>query len=120
MVLSHELHEANGQAWSGVNTTADVSTYLKIFFPSITDNVIEEVLQLYPESDYSSPGLRFSDMKQSFDLTAHNLAVTHALNNKTWNAVVALGSASHGADQSYYCSCIPCLPIGDWLTFEHS
>jgi len=103
MVLSHGLHEANGQAYSGVDTTADVSTYLKIFFPAITDDAIKRILELYPESDYSSPVLRFSDMKQSFDLTAHNLAITQALNNKTWNAAVALGSAGHGADQSYYC-----------------
>lgn len=41
-------------------------------------------------------------MKQSFDLTAHNLAATHAMKNNTWNAQVALGSATHGTDQSYY------------------
>jgi hypothetical protein len=118
MVLSHGLHEANGQAYSGVNTTADVSTYLKTFFPAITEDAIERALELYPESEYSSPGLRFSDMKQSFDLTAHNLAVTQALNNKTWNAVVALGSATHGADQSYYCPCPIYNDIShSWLTF---
>jgi hypothetical protein len=102
-VITHEQHEANSQAWQGVNTTQDVSTYLRIFFPDITDDVVNEILALYPESDYSSPGLRFSDMKQSFDLTAHNLAVTQALDNKTWNAMVALDPATHGTDQSYYC-----------------
>ncbi|KAG9239568.1 Alpha/Beta hydrolase protein [Amylocarpus encephaloides] len=86
--------EANGQAYSGADTTADVSTYLKIFFPSITDNVVDEVLTLYPEDDYASPGLRFADMKQSFDLTAHNLALTQALGNETWNAMVALDAAT--------------------------
>lgn len=101
-MITHEQHEANSAAWEGVNTTDDVSTYLKIFFPSITQNVIDTALELYPEDDYSSPGLRFSDMKQSFDLTAHNLALTQALNNKTWNAMVALDSATHGTDQSYY------------------
>ena len=101
-VITHELHEANSAAWSGVNTTEDVSTYLRIFFPAITDDVVDEILALYPESDYTSPGLRFSDMKQSFDLTAHNLALTQALNNQTWNAMVALGKATHGTDQSYY------------------
>lgn len=101
-VITHEQHEANSQAWSGVNTTADVSTYLRIFFPAITDDVIEELLELYPESDYTSPGLRFSDMKQSLDLTAHNLALTQALDNNTWNAMVALDQATHGTDQSYY------------------
>jgi carboxylesterase type B len=107
MVISHEQHEANSQAYSGVNTTADVSTYLKIFFPAITDDVVEEALALYPEDDYTSPGLRFSDMKQSFDLTAHNLAATNAMNNKTWNAMVALDQATHGTDQSYYCTFSP-------------
>lgn len=109
LVISHEQHEANNQAYSGVNTTEDVATYLRIFFPAITDDVVQEILELYPESDYSSPGLRFADMKQSFDLTAHNLAVTHALNNQTWNAMVALDSASHGTDQSYYCKASPVL-----------
>jgi hypothetical protein len=103
LCITHELHEANGQAWSGVNSSADIPTYLRIFFPSITDAVINETLALYPESDYTSAGLRFSDMKQHFDLTAHNLAVTHALKNQTWNALVNISTASHGTDQSYYC-----------------
>ncbi|KAI9985689.1 hypothetical protein PInf_005088 [Phytophthora infestans] len=101
-VISHEQHEANSQAYSGIDTQEDVSTYLRIFFPAITDDVIEELLELYPENDYESAGLRFADMKQSFDLTGKNLALTHALNNQTWNAEVALGSATHGTDQSYY------------------
>ncbi|KAG2502707.1 hypothetical protein JM18_009813, partial [Phytophthora kernoviae] len=101
-VISHEQHEANSQAYDGVDTQADVSTYLRIFFPAITDDVIEELLELYPEEDYESAGLRFADMKQSFDLTGKNLALTHALNNQTWNAEVALSTATHGTDQSYY------------------
>ncbi|GMF23037.1 unnamed protein product [Phytophthora lilii] len=101
-VISHEQHEANSQAYDGVDSQEDVSTYLRIFFPAITDDVIEELLELYPEDDYDSAGLRFADMKQSFDLTGKNLALTHALNNQTWNAEVALSSATHGTDQSYY------------------
>ncbi|KAF2706201.1 esterase [Pleomassaria siparia CBS 279.74] len=101
MVVSHELHEMNGMAYAGVNTTEDVATYLRIFFPSITDDVVEEALALYPGADYTSPGLRFADMKQSFDLTAHNLAATNAMGNNTWNARVDLGAATHGTDQSY-------------------
>jgi hypothetical protein len=42
-------------------------------------------------------------MKQHLDLTAHNLALTNAMDNQTWNAMVALDSATHGTDQSYYC-----------------
>ncbi|KAI3554927.1 esterase [Colletotrichum abscissum] len=102
VVITHEQHEANGQAYDGVNTTEDVAAYLRIFFPAINDAVVDEILSLYPEDDYTSPGLRFSDMKQHFDLTAHNLALTHAMNNQTWNAMVALDQATHGTDQSYY------------------
>lgn len=102
VVISHEQHEANGQAYDGVNTSADVATYLRIFFPAIADDVVDELLELYPESDYTSPGLRFSDMKQSFDLTCKNLALTQYLKNNTWNAMVALDQATHGTDQSYY------------------
>ncbi|KAL4165434.1 hypothetical protein KRP22_014145 [Phytophthora ramorum] len=101
-VISHEQHEANSQAYSGVDSQEDVSTYLRIFFPAITDDVVEELLELYPEGDYESAGLRFADMKQSFDLTGKNLALTHALKNQTWNAEVALGEATHGVDQNYY------------------
>ncbi|KAL4087852.1 hypothetical protein PRIC1_012283 [Phytophthora ramorum] len=101
-VISHEQHEANSQAYSGVDSQEDVSTYLRIFFPAITDDVVEELLELYPEDDYESAGLRFADMKQSFDLTGKNLALTHALKNQTWNAEVALGEATHGVDQNYY------------------
>ncbi|KFZ12349.1 hypothetical protein V502_07122 [Pseudogymnoascus sp. VKM F-4520 (FW-2644)] len=102
MVITHEQHEANSQSYSGVDTTDDVAAYLRVFFPAITDDVVQKILDFYPESDYTSPGLRFADMKQSFDLTAHNLAATHAMNNQTWNAMVALDSATHGTDQSYY------------------
>ncbi|KAL3672198.1 hypothetical protein V7S43_002860 [Phytophthora oleae] len=101
-VISHEQHEANSQAYSGVDDADDIPTELRIFFPSITDDVIDELLELYPEDDYTSAGLRFADMKQSLDLTAKNLALTNALQNATWNAECALGSATHGADQSYY------------------
>ncbi|WQF78765.1 Putative carboxylesterase, type B, carboxylesterase type B, alpha/Beta hydrolase [Colletotrichum destructivum] len=102
VVATHEQHEANGQAYTGVNTTEDVAAYLRIFFPAIEDSVVDEILALYHEDDYTSPGLRFSDMKQHFDLTAHNLALTHAMDNQTWNGMVALDSATHGTDQSYY------------------
>ncbi|PVH78515.1 esterase [Cadophora sp. DSE1049] len=102
MVITHEQHEANSQSYSGVDTTDDVAAYLRIFFPAIEDSVVQKILDFYPESDYTSPGLRFADMKQHFDLTAHNLAATHAMNNQTWNALCALGSATHGTDQSYY------------------
>ncbi|GKT43534.1 lipase 1 [Colletotrichum spaethianum] len=102
VVATHEQHEANSQAYTGVNTTEDVATYLRIFFPAIDDSIVDEILALYPADDYTSPGLRFADMKQHFDLTAHNLALTHALNNQTWNGLVALDSATHGTDQSYY------------------
>jgi carboxylesterase type B len=101
-VISHEQHEANSQAYDGVDSEEDIPTYLRIFFPAITDDVIEELMELYPEDDYTSAGLRFADMKQSFDLTGKNLALTHALNNQTWNAEVALSPATHGTDQSYY------------------
>ncbi|RDW89217.1 putative carboxylesterase family protein [Coleophoma cylindrospora] len=102
VVISHEQHEANSQAYSGVDTTDDVTTYLKIFFPAITDDVIEQTLAAFPEDDYTSPGLRFADMKQSFDLTGKNFALTNAMKNQTWNAMVALDTATHGTDQSYY------------------
>lgn len=102
VVISHELHEANSQAYSGVDTEDDVATELRVFFPAIEDSVVDQILAYYPEEDYTSAGLRFADMKQHLDLTAHNLALTHALNNQTWNAMVALGQATHGTDQSYY------------------
>lgn len=101
-VLTHEQHEANSQAYSGVDSQSDVAKYLRIFFPSITDDVVDEVLELYPESDYTSAGLRFADMKQALDLTCKQHAVTNALSNQTWNALVALDEATHGTDQSYY------------------
>ncbi|KKY16092.1 putative carboxylesterase family protein [Phaeomoniella chlamydospora] len=101
-VITHEQHEANSQSYSGVNSTSDIPTELRIFFPAITDDVIERLMELYPESDYTSAGLRFADMKQSLDLTAKNYALTEALENNTWNAMVALDEATHGTDQSYY------------------
>ncbi|KAF7899671.1 hypothetical protein EAF00_004007 [Botryotinia globosa] len=94
LVITHELPEKNSDVTSGIDSTAD--------FPGITDTVINQILALYPESDYASPGLRFSDIEQSFELTSHNLALTNGLHNQTWNAMVALGEATHGTDQDYY------------------
>ncbi|GMF24661.1 unnamed protein product [Phytophthora lilii] len=78
---------------SGVDTQEDVSTYLRIFFPGISDDAVENLLGLYPEADYDSAGLRFADMKQSFDLTAKDIRGM---------LKVALGAATHGVDQNYY------------------
>ncbi|ORY88551.1 Alpha/Beta hydrolase protein [Leucosporidium creatinivorum] len=108
MVISHEQHEANSSPWSGVDSAADIPTTLRTFFPSITDDVIDELLALYPEDDFTSAGLRFSSMKQDLDLTAHNFALTEALGNNTWGAEVKLSPATHGTDQSYY-SRSPCV-----------
>ncbi|KAG3080743.1 hypothetical protein PI124_g14672 [Phytophthora idaei] len=91
------------------NTTVDSYTYqmqpawtASSSRTRISDDAVETLLELYPEENYESAGLRFADMKQSFDLTDKNIALTHALNNQTWNAEVALGDATHGADQNYY------------------
>lgn len=89
VVLTHELDEVNWQASDGVGTDTDVVECIRIFFAGIADDAVGTLLEQYPPEDYSSVGLRFSDMKQSFDLTAKDI-------------VVALGEASHGTDQNYY------------------
>lgn len=102
IVVTHELHEINAAAVSGVSTEDDIRKYLRIFLPAITDAMIDEVLDLYPAENYASSGLRFADIEQSFEHTSKDYAITQAFNNQTWNAVVALNSASHGVDQNYY------------------
>ncbi|KAK6197234.1 aconitate hydratase [Pestalotiopsis sp. IQ-011] len=102
VVATHELHEADSQAYSGVGTDDDVEAELRAFFPGVQDPVVDQLLEDYPADDYESPGLRFADMKQHFDPTAHNFALTNAMKNQTWNDLVALDSATHGTDQSYY------------------
>lgn len=85
-----------------MNSSSDIPPNLRIYFPSITNDVIDEILLLYPSTDYASESLRFADILQSLELTAHNLALTAALKNQTWNAMVALDNATHGTDQNYY------------------
>ncbi|KAB8300403.1 hypothetical protein EYC80_000581 [Monilinia laxa] len=102
LVITHELHERNTKIPNGVNISSDIPPNLRIYFPSITNDVIDEILLLYPSADYASESLRFADILQSLDLTAHNLALTAALKNQTWNAMAALGNATHGTDQNYY------------------
>ncbi|KAJ5720187.1 esterase [Penicillium malachiteum] len=102
VVISHERHEENSQNTTGVNTEADIVAELRMYFPAITNDVITEILKLYPASHYESAGLRLSDIRQSFDLTGKDLALTQALHNQTWNAMVNLGDATHGTDQYYY------------------
>ncbi|CCD43964.1 hypothetical protein ACHAQE_004747 [Botrytis cinerea] len=102
LVITHELHEINNKLPTGVNTSSDIAPHLRLYFPSIKDDIVNEVQNLYPSTDYTSEGLRFADMDQDFELVAHNYALTEALNNQTWNAMVALGVATHGMDQNYY------------------
>lgn len=48
LVITHEEHENNGSPTSGVNTTADVEAELRAFFPAITDDVVEEIMEIFP------------------------------------------------------------------------
>jgi hypothetical protein len=41
VVISHKHHEANGQAYSGVDTQDDVATELRVFFPAIANTVVD-------------------------------------------------------------------------------
>ncbi|QSZ35471.1 hypothetical protein DSL72_008341 [Monilinia vaccinii-corymbosi] len=102
LVITHELHERNNRLPSGINSSSDIPPYLRLYFPSITNDVIDEILRLYPSTDYASESHRLADILQSLDLTAHNFALTEALKNQTWNAMVALDNATHGTDQNYY------------------
>ncbi|KAG6606502.1 Para-nitrobenzyl esterase [Phytophthora cinnamomi] len=101
-VLTHEQHEYNTVAYTGVESEEDIVTTLRVLFPAITDDVIEELLELYPAADYASAGLRFNDMQQSAQVTSKNLGLTYALGNQTWNGEVGISPAKHGTDQSYY------------------
>ena len=102
LVITHEQHEANSVPYAGVTTESDVINQLHIFFPGISDDVVQQFLTLYPASDYASQGLRFADMYQSLHHTSHDLALTHALKNQTWNAYIQIPPAKHGSDQPYY------------------
>ncbi|OJJ98574.1 hypothetical protein ASPACDRAFT_31262 [Aspergillus aculeatus ATCC 16872] len=102
LVISHERHEENSQNSSTVTSEADIAAELQMYFPSITDDVIEEILKLYPAHRYPAAGYRLADIRQGFDMTGKNLALTQALHNETWNAIVNLGDATHGTDQYYY------------------
>ncbi|KAG2789834.1 hypothetical protein JG687_00018584 [Phytophthora cactorum] len=44
---------------------------------------------MYPAEDYESAGLRFNDIRQSYEVTAKNYGLSNALNNETWNAEIA-------------------------------
>jgi len=103
VVVTHERSEANGTLQAGINTDADVVRYLRIYYPAMTDDVVNGMLVRFPASAYSSPALRFADMRNTFAYTAHDIALTNALNNNTWNALTTLDAAVHGSDQAYYC-----------------
>ncbi|KAE8908634.1 hypothetical protein PF005_g11905 [Phytophthora fragariae] len=92
----------NTVAYDGVETEEDVSAALRVFLPGITDDAIEDALELYPAENYASAGLRFSDIRQSYEITAKKYALTRALNNQTWNGEVGISPAKHGTDQNYY------------------
>ncbi|EGZ09277.1 hypothetical protein PHYSODRAFT_249859 [Phytophthora sojae] len=101
-VLTHEQHEYNTVAYTGVESEADIVTTLRVLFPAIADDAIEELLELYPAEDYANAGLRFNDMQQSAQVTSKNLGLTYALGNQSWNAEVGISPAKHGTDQSHY------------------
>uniref|UniRef100_H3H293 Carboxylesterase type B domain-containing protein n=1 Tax=Phytophthora ramorum TaxID=164328 RepID=H3H293_PHYRM len=101
-VLTHEQHEFNTVAYDGVDGEKDISPTLRGIFPAIAEDAIEELLALYPAEGYESAGLRFNDMRQSYEVTAKNFALKNALRNETWNGEVGISPAKHGTDQSYY------------------
>ncbi|KAG7399930.1 hypothetical protein PHYBOEH_007616 [Phytophthora boehmeriae] len=102
VVLSHARHEFNSVAHTSVDTEEDIPTTLRDIFPAISDKAIEQILKLHPADDYESAGIRFADMKQSYEVSSKNLALTNSMQNATWNAEVGLSPAVHGTDQSYY------------------
>ncbi|RAH52033.1 hypothetical protein BO85DRAFT_464296 [Aspergillus piperis CBS 112811] len=87
VVTSHERHEENSHSSSYVTSAADIAAELQMYFPSITEDVVEEILKLYPASRYANAGYRFADIRQGFDMTGKNLALTQALHNEMWNGI---------------------------------
>jgi len=102
VVITHQQHESNSAPWGGVNTDADVVTQLYAFFPGISTDAVQQILNLYPAANYASPGLRFADMQQSFHHTTKDLALTHALKNQTWQGYMQIPPATHAMDAQYY------------------
>ncbi|WVQ73866.1 hypothetical protein IAR50_003447 [Cryptococcus sp. DSM 104548] len=100
--LGHSAHESNSQETSGVDDDASYRAMFKTIFPSITDWAIDQIEELYPASDYSSQGLRFSAAKQHYDIPGKLLPLTNAFGNQTYNYVNYLGTATHGSDQTYW------------------
>ncbi|KAI9991064.1 hypothetical protein PInf_018685 [Phytophthora infestans] len=102
VVLTHEQHEFNSVAYDGIETEGDIFATFRVLFPSLTGDIIQDLLDMYPAEDYESAGLRFNDIRQSYEITAKNYGLCNALNNETWNAEIAISPAKHGTDQSYY------------------
>ncbi|PNS20315.1 Secreted lipase [Sphaceloma murrayae] len=101
-VITHNQHESATVPWGGVSTEADVINTIRIYFPGISDDAIQQILALYPAEDYSSQAFRFSYIYEGFHHTAHGLALTHALKNQTWNAYVQIPPSTHGSDLPLY------------------
>ncbi|KAF4033237.1 Carboxylesterase family [Phytophthora infestans] len=95
-------HEFNSVAYDGIETEGDIFATFRVLFPSLTGDIIQDLLDMYPAEDYESAGLRFNDIRQSYEITAKNYGLCNALNNETWNAEIAISPAKHGTDQSYY------------------
>ncbi|ETN20723.1 hypothetical protein PPTG_21355 [Phytophthora nicotianae INRA-310] len=102
VVLTHARHEFNSVAYDGIKTEEDIFATFRVLFPALTENIIHELLEMYPAADYESAGLRFNDIRQSYEVTAKNYGLCNALNNETWNAEIAISPAKHGTDQTYY------------------
>lgn len=102
VVITHQQHESNGSPYPGVSTEADVINKIQLFFPGISADALQQILTLYPSSSYSSQGLRFADIYQSFHHTAKDIALTHALGNATWNGYMQIPPSTHGMDTAYY------------------
>ncbi|OJZ81345.1 hypothetical protein ASPFODRAFT_223016 [Aspergillus luchuensis CBS 106.47] len=75
LVISYERHEENSQSSSSVTSAANIVAELQMYFPAITEDVVEEIPKLYPASHYANAGYRLSDIRQGFDMTGKNLAL---------------------------------------------
>ena len=102
VMLGHSAHESNSQAQSGVEDEASYRAEFRVIFPAISDWAIDQIAAAYPESDYSSQGLRFADAKQNYDIAGKVLPITNAYNNQTYTYINYLGTATHGSDQTYW------------------
>ncbi|CZR61889.1 related to cholinesterase [Phialocephala subalpina] len=107
IISAHNSNEGYVYTDPAATNSSALSTYLKIFFPTISPSVLDYVSQvLYPaiydgSQPYTTPFERLDLLISEMMIVCNSRYISTAKGNQTWNYMFSVGTGHHGADVVY-------------------